>query len=37
MTDGEAVSVWGASPSDVFAVGGGILHYNGSSWTVMPV
>jgi hypothetical protein len=29
--------VWGSSPSDVFAVGdaGTILHYNGTSWSIM--
>jgi hypothetical protein len=27
--------VWGSSPTDVYAGGGGVLlHYNGSAWTV---
>jgi hypothetical protein len=30
-------SIWGSSPSDVFAVGSGgtILHYDGSAWSAM--
>jgi hypothetical protein len=36
-TTSNLSSVWGASASDVFAVGasGTILHYNGSAWSVM--
>ena len=38
MTSGTTDSlngVWGSSGSDVFAVGGNILHYNGTSWSPM--
>ena len=40
-TDACLSGVWGASPSDVFAVGetakytGTVLHYDGTSWTTM--
>lgn len=35
-TNEDLQDVWGASPTDVFAVGSGvILHYDGSSWSAM--
>ncbi|NIQ88703.1 MAG: hypothetical protein GWN93_06310, partial [Deltaproteobacteria bacterium] len=37
-TDYMLTGVWGSSGSDVFAVGrGGILHYDGWSWSDMGV
>lgn len=35
---GRLRSVWGSSPSDVYATGdtGTILHYDGTAWTSMP-
>ena len=29
------ISIWGSSSNDIFAVGSGILHYDGSSWEEM--
>ena len=35
-TDNPLYSVWGSSPTDVFAVGPyDIIHYDGSNWTFM--
>ena len=36
-TMSNLTSIWGASPTDVFAVGesGTILHYNGKEWSPM--
>jgi hypothetical protein len=44
-TDEDLWGVWGASPDDLWAVGGGglqagqetILHYDGATWTEFPV
>lgn len=35
----SAASIWGSSPSSLYAVGGvgGIAYYNGSTWTAQPV
>jgi hypothetical protein len=30
-------AIWGTSPSDVFAVGDGIVHYDGAAWRAMSV
>ena len=31
-------AIWGASPADLWAVGGGgtIVHYDGAAWTTVP-
>ena len=34
---GGVIGVWGSSGSDMFAVGSGIIRYNGSSWSFMNI
>lgn len=37
-TTNELMGVWGSSPSDVFAVGNGVIrHYDGNDWSEMAV
>ena len=34
-TTSQLLEVWGSSGDDVFAVGGELLHYDGTAWSTM--